>query len=154
MQQNLLLETRLVVNGGMEKLNKDVRKFGKMVRGFVRFFVAFFLFALLNLWIDVFTKHTHLLSAHTFRLLEEGLHAFINQNVLAFTSIISERNLFASIAMAVDGVFGSICIASVLATAKSDNKGDNNVRNHKQFKEDCVAASSTVSYRQKVCFLS
>ena len=154
MQQILLRDTRLSVNEGMEKLNKDVRKFGRMVKSFVKFFVAFFLFALLNLWIDVFTKHSHLLSAHTFRLLEDGLHAFINQNVSAFVSVIAERNLFAALALAFAGVFGVTCIASVLATVQSDDKGDNNVRAHSQFRQDCVASSSTVSYRQKVCFLS
>ena len=154
MQQILLRDTRLSVNEGMEKLNKDVRRFGKMVRTFVKFFVAFFLFTVLNLCIDVFTKHSHLLSAHTVRLLEEGLHAFINQNVHTFVSIIVERNLFAMIAAAFAGVFGVSCIAGVLATARSHDKGDDNVRNHEQFKQDCVAATSTVSYRQKVCFLS
>ena len=125
-----------------------------MVRSFVKFFVAFFLFALLNLWIDVFTKHTHLLSVNTFRLLEEGLHAFVNQNVMTFVSIINEHNLFAAVAIAFAGAFGAAVIASVIATAKSHDNGDNQVRDHKQVKQDCQTVACTVSYRQKVCFLS
>ena len=153
MQQDLLREIRLNVNEGMEKLNKDVRKFGKMLRGFVKFFVAIFLFALLNLWIDVFTKHTHLLSVNTFRLLEEGLHAFVNQNVMTFVSIISEHFLDAAMAVFA-GAFETAVIAGVLVRTKGQDKGDNKVREHKQEKQDCATVSCPVSYRQKVCFLS
>lgn len=154
MQREFLLDTRLIVNEEVGKFNSDVRKFGKKVRSFVKFFVAFLLFALLNLWIDVFTKHTHLLSAHTFRLLEEGLHAFVNQNVLAFVSIITERNLLATALEALAIVFGVECIVNVIATANTADKGDKPVRDHKQFAQDSVAVYSAVSYKQKVSFLS
>ena len=154
MQRDFLLDARLAVNEEVGKFNSDVREFGKKVRAFVKFFVAFLLFAMLNLWIDVFTKHTHLLSAHTFRLLEEGLHAFVNQNVLAFVSIITERHLLATAIMALASVFCVDYIASVLATANTDDKGDRPVRDHKQFAQDSVKVYAPVSYKQKVSFLS
>ena len=150
----LLLDTRFNSNEGMETLNKDVRKFGKMLRSFVKFFVAFFLFTLLNLCLDLFTKHTQLLSVETFRLLEGGLRAFVNQNVLAFISILSEHNLFAAVAVAFACVFGSLVVAHTFATVHVDCEADNQVREHKQDKQECASVPHVVSYRQKVCFLS
>ena len=154
MQQDFLLDARLAVNEEVQKFNSDVRKFGKKVRSFVKFFVAFLLFAWLNLCLDVFTKHTHLLSAHTFRLLEEGLHAFVNQNVLAFVSIITERNLITSALMAMVSVFGVVCIASVIVPSNTDDNVDKPACDYKQFAQASVSTYTAVSYKQKVCFLS
>ena len=153
MKQDFLLDAHLTVSEEVGKLNREVREFGKKVRAFVKFFVAFLVFALLNLCIDVFTKHTHLLSAHTFRLLEEGLHAFVNQNVLAFVSIITERKLLASALMAMVSVFGVVCIASVIVSNTDDN-GDKPSCDYKQFAQASVSTYTAVSYKQKVCFLS
>ena len=154
MQGNFLLDTRLTVSEEVGKFNSDVREFGKKVRAFVRFFVAFLLLATLNLWIDVFTKHTHLLSAHTFRLLEEGLHAFVDQNVLSFVSIITERNMLATALIALASVFSVECIANMIATANTHDKGDRPVRDYKEFAQDSAKVYATVSYKQKVSFLS
>lgn len=154
MQRDFLLDSRLNVNEEVKKLNSDVREFGKKVRAFVKFFVAFLLFAWLNLCIDVFTKHTHLLSAHTFRLLEEGLHAFINQNVLAFVSIITERKVIATALMAMASACGVVCIASVIVSSNTDDNGDKPACDYKQLAQVSVSTYSAVSYKQKVCFLS
>ena len=154
MQHDFLLDTRLNVNEDVKQLNSDMREIGKKVRAFAKFFVAFFLFALLNLWIDVFTKHTHLLSAHTFRLLEEGLHAFVNQNVMTFVSIITERHLLETAIVAIASVFGVACIASVLAPSNADHNSNHPIRERASFRQEIVEAQSAVSYRHKVCFLS
>ena len=135
-------------------LNKDVRKFGKMLRSFVRFFVAFFLFALLNLCVDLFTKHSHLLSVESFRLLEEGLRGFINQNLLTFVSILSEHNLLSAVVLAFTCVFGAAIVARALATVHNDEQSDDKVSDHREDKQECVSIPSVVSYKQKVCFLS
>ena len=153
MQQDFLLDTR-IINEGIDKFNKDVRRFGKLLRSIVKFVVAFFSFALLNICIDLFTKHTHLLSVNNFRLLQEGLRVFINQNLVTFTSIIAERDLFAAMVMAFACLFGAAVISHAFITANSDANGNNEVKDYKQVKNDCKTVSCTVSYKQKVCFLS
>ena len=153
MQQDFLLDTR-IINEGIDKFNKDVRRFGKLLRSIVKFVVAFFSFALLNICIDLFTKHTHLLSVNNFRLLQEGLRVFINQNLVTFTSIIAERDLFAAMVMAFACLFGAAVISRAFITANSDANGNNEVKDYKQVKNDCKTVSCTVSYKQKVCFLS
>ena len=154
MQQSFLNETRLNANEGLEKLNKHVRRFGKMVRTFVKFFVAFFLLSVFNLCLELFTKHTHLLSLNSVRLFEESLRVFINQNLVAFVSLVSENNLFAAIAVAFACVFGCACIAQFIVSAQSNDDCDNQVKERKQFKQETVSASCVVAYKQKVCFLS
>ena len=135
-------------------LHKDVREIGKMLRSFVKFFVAFFLFALLNLCIDLFTKHTHLISVESFRLLEEGLRVFINQNLLTFVSILSEHKLLTAIVMAFACVFGAEVIVRTFPPVHAGSEGGSKNCNHKEFKQERVSATCAVSYKQKVCFLS
>lgn len=147
-------EVRLNASEEMEKFNKDVRKFGKMLKSFVRFFVAFFLFLLFNLCLDLFTKHTHLISLDNFRFLEEGLRVFINQSVVPFASVLSEHNLFAAVVLACTCVFDTIIIVHALAPMQIDSEKDSQVEEHKQFKQECVSASCIVAYKQKVRFLS
>lgn len=154
MQQNLLRETRLKANEGIETLHKDVQEVGKMLKSIVKFFVAFFLFLLFNACLDLFTKHTHLISLNSFRMLEEGLQVYINQNLLAFLSIVSENNLFAALMVAFTCVFATAVIVSTLAAATSDSESDNQVKDRKQFKQEGFSVSCVVAYKQKVCFLS
>ena len=155
MQQNFLLE-QFVEKNEFETLHQDVRKFGKTLRGIVKFFVAFFLFALLNLCIDLFAKHAQTISADSFRLLEEGLKAFINQNLVAFFSLFSEHNLFAAVLMAVTCVFGAEFVSgAIFAPVHLDSEKSSEKENHKEFKkQECVSATCLVAYKQKVCFLS
>ena len=135
-------------------LNNDVRKFGKMLKSFVKFFFAFLLFSLFNLCLDLFTKHTHLLSVETFRLLEQGLRVFVNQNLITFVSILSEHNLFAALAIVFVCAFEVTVVVHALATVKATHESDGSVTQHKQTEQECVVASCTVAYKQKVCFLS
>lgn len=155
MQQNFWIE-QFVEHNELETLHQDVRKFGKTLRGIVKFFVAFFLFELLNLCIDFFTKHTQLITADTFRLLEEGLKAFVNQNLVAFFSIFSEHNLFAAVLMTFACVFGAEFVADALFTfVNFDSEKSREKENHKVFKkQECASVTCVVAYKQKVCFLS
>lgn len=153
MQQNLGID-RLIANDELETLNRDVRKFGKTLRSIVEFFVAFFLVALLNLCIDLFAKHTQLITADSFRLLEEGLRTFINQNVIAFVSIISEHNFFAAVAMAFACVFGATLIVENFVATHVIYQASSKRNDHKEFTQECATSSCVVAYKQKVCFLS
>ena len=135
-------------------LHKDVREFGKRLHSIVKFFVAFFLFELLNVCIDLFTKHTQLISLDSFRLLEEGLRVFVNQNVVAFFSILSEHKLITAIVMAFVCVFSVEFIVQTFVLVHADSEAGNEANNHKEFKQESVSTSCVVAYKQKVCFLS
>ena len=141
-------------NEEIQSLHKDVRKIGKWLRGIVKLFVAFFLFALLNICIDIFTKHTQLISADSFRLLQEGLKVFINQNLVTFISILSEHKLLTALVMAFACAFSVELAVRAFAPVHADSESGNQTDNHDEFKQDCVAATGVVSYKQKVCFLS
>ena len=153
MQQTFFIDP-LFVEEGMEKLNKDVRKFGKMIRLLVKFLVAFLLFVLLNICIVLITKRTYLLSVQTFRLLEEGLRAFINENLITFASLVSGRNTFLVMAMTLVCSFGVGMISYAFVATQSDDESDDKVQERNYEEQECVAVPCTVSYKQKVCFLS
>ena len=154
MEQTILHEIRLNTSEEMSKFNKDVRKVGKLLKSIVRFFVAFFFFLVFNLCLDLFTKHTHLISLENFRFLEEGLRVFINQNVVAFASVLSEHNMLATAIITFACVFDSFVIVYAFTAIPTDTESEGQAKEHKQFKQECVSASSVVSYKQKVCFLS
>ncbi|MCH5159715.1 MAG: hypothetical protein J1F66_02565 [Clostridiales bacterium] len=153
MRQDLLFDNRYI-NEEVEKLNRDVRRVGKIVSGFVKFLVAFFLFILLDVCIVLFSKHAGLLFLHNFRLLEEGLRVFVSENLLTFFSVIADNNLITAIAMSFACVFGVSYIAYTFTTASRESEGNEQVKEFKQFKQESVNAPCVVSYKQKVCFLS
>lgn len=154
MEQEILRDIRSNLNEGMQEFNLDVRKFGKLIQFFVKFLFAFLLFALLNALLVVFTKDVHFLSLNTFRLLEEGLRVFINQNLVAFAAVLSENNLTAALMMTFVVVFGVSAIYGVITTSQNEEQQAGCVRDREQNKQDDKIVSCAVSYKQKVCFLS
>ena len=153
MPQNFIFDA-CIAREGMEQLNKDVRRFGKMLRLLVKSFIAFLLFVLLNVCIVLLTKRTYLISAQTFHLLEEGLHVFINQSLVTFASIVSQRNTFVVLAFSIVCSFGAGAVTYAFVAPQSDDESDDKVQERNYEEQERVAAPCIVSYKQKVCFLS
>ena len=153
MRQDYFLDPCLV-DESVKKLNQDVLKFGKLLKSFVKFMIAFFFFVLLNLGIVIITKHANLLSVQTFQLVEEGLHVYINESLVAFASIISERHVSFFMIMTFALAFGAIGGVHTFVPTQTDDDGDAQVQQRDDQRQDAVEVPCVVSYKQKVRFLS
>lgn len=147
--------SHVVQNERLAEMNNNVRNFGKMLKRVAQFCVALFVFVLLNLVLDSITNHTKILSVNTFRLFEEGMRVFVNDNLFTFVSYVYQQT-FNSLLFVACVCFGVAVVFAVAAfVQKRTESADNNCSHcYSRSTEQTVSLVNAISYRHKVCFLS
>ena len=149
--------SRLIENEQQIRLEHHAKRVGSWVHTVVKFLVAFFSFVGLNALLSNIVQHTNLFSVHTYldflRFVEEATRVLFVDNAFTTSSFMYQ--------FAIGLISGLVvsCVAEYEFVLRALGVGDEREENEENKHDDSRQAQSpvvfnTVSYRQKVCFLS
>ena len=150
--------SRVIENEQQILLERKVRKIGSWVHTVVKFFVAFFLFVVLNALLSNLAHHTNLFSVNTylntFRFIQEATRVLFVDNAFSTTSIVYQdlMGIVAALTVACVAEYGLVVRALGGATEHAEEERED--QNKREEHPQTVNGYSIISYRQKVCFLS
>ena len=146
--------SRVIENEQQIRLERKVRKLGSWVHTLVKFLAAFFFFVVLNTLLSNLVQHTNdLFTLNTYRLIQEGMRILFVDNAFTTSSFVCQFAIGVVSAFAAYGVmeYGFTLRALGVGGEREEDEEDD----HEYVREVIVTNSfNTVSYKQKVCFLS
>ena len=148
--------SRVIENEQQVRLERNVRRIGNLLQWVVRFFVTFFLFLVINFLLSSLVQHVNLTFVKMLHLVQESAELLFSHSAMsAATTFIYQHSFCLMFAVA---SFCAYLLDSVLFKLLGESK-DNSEREKTSYsknnQEFCAqTGETTVSYRQKVCFLS
>jgi len=137
---------------GLQQLNTTARKVGNFLKEFAKFFVALFVYLLLNICVILMFDYVKPASMEFVRLVESGLRVFMSQNVTIFLSFFAQYKFVA---------FSIAVVATALSWVIkfSDNAAPtpffaSEQKHNKTFAQYAVNRVCVFSYKQHVAFLA
>lgn len=140
---------------GLKQLDKSARNLGKTIKRIAKFFVALFLYVILNVMLYVIFDATKSISSEIFSVIEKGLRAFLSNQLLpAFLLFVMAKVwvVICSVALcfATFGVFRFLlCGRRQTSVAKKQREN-----NHYSPVKQQHVYTVTASYRLKTQFLA
>ena len=153
--RTFVYDSRVIENEQQIRLEHKVKKFGNVVGMFVKFFVVFFFFVVINTLLSNLVQHNNnLFTINTWRNIDEAVRVLFVDNAFTTSSFIFQFaiSIVSALTFSCLDEYGLFLRALGNADEHKQEKQDNyNKREERNQTVDCY---STVSYRQKVCFLS
>ena len=146
--------SRVIENEQQIRLERHAKRVGSWVHTAVKFFAAFFFFVVLNTLLSNLAQHTNnLFTLNTWRIIEEGTRVLFVDN--AFTT----SSFMCQFAIGVVSAFAAYCVAEYGFVLRALGVGSEKKEDGEDGRDDwrkvqTVDGFNTVSYKQKVCFLS
>ena len=146
--------SRVIENEQQIRLERKVRKLGSWVHTLVKFLAAFFFFVVLNTLLSNLVQHTNdLFTINTYRIIQESMRVLFVDNAFTTSSFVCQ------FAIGVVSAFAAYCVVEygvvLRALGVGSEKKENEEDEHDYERVSIVSnLFNTVSYKQKVCFLS
>lgn len=140
------------IEDGLQKLNTTACKIGKSLKGLAKFFIAVFMYLILNVCVILMFDYVKPASMEFVRLLESGLRVFMSQNLTIIISFFAQYK-FVALSIAVVATALSLFVKfsdKAMATPFFKTKQKNN----KTFSQEAVNRVCVFSYKQHVAFLA
>ena len=145
--------SRVIENEQQVRLHRNVRRIGNLLQAVVRVFVTFLLFALLNFLLSNLVQNAHLTFIKLFNIVQESAEVLFSQSVTAL-SIAYQHSFCLILAVAFSCVYQFGIVFKALGNGKNDSDKEKETYSKDSCEYNTETGDSTVSYRQKVCFLS
>ena len=147
--------SRVIENEQQIKFEHRFKLFGNCVGMVVKLVAAFFFFVVLNTLLSNLAQHTdHLFTVNTYRLIQEGTRVLLIDNVFTTTSIIYQDIFSIVSALAAAFIVEYGLVMHMLGNTDSESASDEKKNCNSEQRTLTVNGYNTVSYKQKVCFLS
>ena len=148
--------SRVIENEQQVRLERHVRRIGNWLQAIVNLFVTFFLFVLINVLLGNLVQHVNLTFVKTLHLVQESAEVLFSHNAMSATTTFVYQHSFSlmlAFAFFCVGILGLMLIhALVKGTGNFASKQLSYGKCTKEF--NIETRETTVSYRDKVCFLS
>ena len=146
--------SRVIENEQQIRLERHAKRVGSWVHTAVKFLAAFFFFVVLNTLITNLAQHTNnLCTLNTWRIIEEGTRVLFVDNAFTTSSFVCQ------FAIGVVSAFAAYCVVEYELFLRALGVGADGEEKERD-DTDCTSQAqtstlfNTVSYKQKVCFLS
>ena len=148
--------SRVIENEQQVRLERHVRRIGNWLQAIVNLFVTFFLFVLVNVLLGNLVQHVNLTFVKTLHLVQQSAEVLFSHNEFSIaTTFVYQHSLalMLTIAFFCVSMLGLMLInALVKGTGNFASKQLSYDKYTKEF--NVQTRETTVSYRDKVCFLS
>ena len=148
--------TRVIENEQQVRFERNVKRLGNLLHWIARLFVTFFLFVLINLLLSSLVQHVNLTFIKMLNLVQESAEVLFSQSAMSATTTFISQHSFCwmfAVAFFCASLLGSV-LFKVLGECKgsSESAKESYSKNNQEFCDK--TCETTVSYKQKVCFLS
>ena len=146
--------SRIIETEQQIKFERRVKTFGNWLHAIVDFFLALFLFALINLLLTHLAQQYYLFSLNTCHLLQECARVLLVDNAISTAAFIRHQVVNFVAALVVEGVmeYAFAVRAYAGASVHDEKEHDDNSKHTEALLP--VSICSVFSYKNKVCFLS
>lgn len=138
----------------LEKLDRVARTLSEKIKNFVKYFCIFLGWCIFNFIVWACFCRTRSLSLDSFRLINEGFHSVVNQDVLFILTFVFDDKIICFISLAVISAFEVAFFVRFL-NLESDNVVEARENKHEKYAQNSARNEAlVVSYKQQVAFLS